>query len=130
MSAKTNNKETVKLEDIKAKLILEKERVLSNLEFLSKKDANEVDGQSTSFPEFGDKPDENALEVEAYSNNLGSQEVLESALSDIEKALEKIENGTYGICKYCGKAIGEKRLEIRPTASSCVDCKTKLQETE
>ena len=100
------------------------------MEAFSKKDANEADGRSALFPEFGDKPDENAQEAGEYDAVIGKQEILEKSLNDIDKALDRIKNNTYGICKYCGNPIGEKRLEACPTAGSCVDCKTKLQETE
>lgn len=121
---------TLDLAKIKAELLLQKEQNLKNLEAISKKDVNQSDGQSAIFPEFGDKPDENAQEVAEFASILGSQENIEKNLADIEKALKKIENGTYGVCQYCGGEIGEKRLEVRPTASSCVACKTKLQEAE
>lgn len=80
------------------------------------------------MPDYGTENDENAQEVEQYTTNLEADKVLEKTLEDINSALKNIENGTYGICKYCGKEIEEKRLLIRPFSSSCVDCKTKLQQ--
>jgi DnaK suppressor protein len=82
------------------------------------------------FPEYGDKPDENVQEISDYSTNVATEKVFEKSLEDVDKALERIEKGTYGICKYCGNPIGEKRLMARPTASSCIKCKTELQENE
>lgn len=46
----------------------------------------------------------------------------EQVLSEIEAALARIEDGTYGICTNCGKPIGEERLEAYPWASLCIDC--------
>lgn len=40
----------------------------------------------------------------------------------IQSALERIENGTYGVCESCGEDIGKARLEAIPEATSCVDC--------
>jgi DnaK suppressor protein len=51
---------------------------------------------------------------------------LEDELNDTIKALKAIESGKYGICKYCGKPIDEKRLIARPTSSSCIECKKTL----
>lgn len=130
MSMDTNKKEKLDLEKIKASLLLEKKQALESLEAISQKDANQLDGQSSIFPEFGDKADENAQEVAEFTTMIGSQENIEKKIADIDKALARIEAGTYGICKYCGSEIGEKRLAVRPTASSCVACKTKLQESE
>jgi RNA polymerase-binding protein DksA len=82
------------------------------------------------FPEYGDKPDENAQEISDYTTNIATEKVLEKTLEDINKALERIEKGTYGICKYCGREIDQKRLVARPVASSCIACKTELQEND
>ena len=45
-------------------------------------------------------------------------------LYHLEQALERIENGTYGICRECGKPISEARLEAVPHASMCIECKS------
>lgn len=79
------------------------------------------------FPEYGDKADENAQEIENYTTNLATDKVLESTLRDINSSLDRIEKGTYGICKYCNEQIGKKRMLARPVASACIPCKTKLQ---
>ena len=42
----------------------------------------------------------------------------------IDEALERIDSGEFGICESCGAEIGDKRLEARPTATLCIDCKT------
>ncbi|MCL5985934.1 MAG: TraR/DksA C4-type zinc finger protein [Actinobacteria bacterium] len=48
---------------------------------------------------------------------------LKVLISRIDKALEKIENGTYGICEICGKDIGYERLKAIPFVDLCIDCK-------
>jgi DnaK suppressor protein len=48
-------------------------------------------------------------------------------LQEVDEALDRIENGTYGICEECGESIGLKRLEVRPIAKYCVPCKTKQE---
>ncbi len=48
-------------------------------------------------------------------------------LREVDEALDRIENGTYGICEECGGPIGIKRLEARPVAKYCVPCLTKLE---
>jgi len=49
-------------------------------------------------------------------------------IGKIRDALERIENGTYGICEECGEEISEARLKVRPVTTYCIDCK-KRQET-
>lgn len=109
------------IKKIKEDLIAERVEIL--------KEVSEITDSSDNvkFPEFGDKLDENAQEIDEYTTNLATDKVLESSLRDIDKALERIENKTYGICKYCHKPINPKRLLARPVASACVECKTKLQ---
>jgi len=117
---KKNNLNKKTIEEIKEKLLQEKKQILEDLKDISEDD-------QVKFPDLGDKNDENAQEVSEYETNLVKDKVLESALKDIDSALERIEKGDYGICKYCHEEIGEKRLLARPVASACIDCKTKLQ---
>ena len=51
-------------------------------------------------------------------------------LQEVDEALDRIENGTYGVCEECGGPIGLKRLEVRPIAKYCVPCKTKLEKSK
>jgi DnaK suppressor protein len=48
-------------------------------------------------------------------------------LQEVDESLDRIGNGTYGICEECGEPIGLKRLEVRPVAKYCVPCKTKME---
>ncbi len=48
-------------------------------------------------------------------------------LKDVDESLDRIENGTYGICEECGEPIGLKRLEVKPVAKYCVPCLTKIE---
>lgn len=114
------NKET--LAKIKQALLEERTRVMNELNRIADNGENRA-----KFPDFGDKQDENVLEIDQYSTNLATEKVLESSLRDIDNALARIKDGTYGICKYCKKEIDEKRLLARPVASACIDCKNKLQ---
>ncbi|MFZ4648521.1 MAG: TraR/DksA family transcriptional regulator [Patescibacteria group bacterium] len=115
---------------IEKDLIAQKKQILDDLQDISGTDSHEADNVGAKFPEYGDKADENAQEISDYTTNLATEKVLESALKDITSTLERIKKGTYGICKYCGKPIAPKRLIARPTASSCVECKTELQDNE
>lgn len=117
------SKETI--ETIKKDLLARKEKLEQELKEISEGGSN---GQ-VKFPDYGDKVDESAQEIDEYSTNLATEKVLEKTLRDINNALDRIAKGTYGICKYCGEPINEKRLLARPVASACVKCKTKLQST-
>ena len=51
-------------------------------------------------------------------------------LVEVQQALARIENGTYGICSNCGQPIPEKRLEAIPWATLCVNCESNLVSEE
>jgi DnaK suppressor protein len=48
----------------------------------------------------------------------------------VKEALDRIDNGTFGICDSCGKPISEKRLMARPVTTQCIDCKTEEEKKE
>jgi RNA polymerase-binding protein DksA len=112
---------------IKAELLERRSQILSDLDEIVDVDEVGKTTQKVKFPEYGDKLDENAQEIDDYTTNLATDKVLESTVRDIDSALKRIEEGTYGVCKYCQKPIAKKRMLARPVASACVECKTKLQ---
>ena len=63
-----------------------------------------------------------------FSHHLCSREKLH--MRKIERSLQDIEEGVYGLCEQCGEDISLKRLKARPTARYCIDCKTQLEKTE
>ena len=80
---------------------------------------------------------EDETEEETYDNHLADsatatlnreidytlEENSEHVLAAIEEALSRIEQGTFGTCVRCGRAIAEERLEAIPYATRCIDCK-------
>jgi RNA polymerase-binding protein DksA len=116
------------LEKIRLDLEERKKKILADFGDIAKKENdNDPDDFKATFPEYGDKPDENAQEIAEYTTNLAEEDMLEKTLRDIDAALERIKKGTYGICKHCNKPIDPRRLMAQPTAGACIDCKTKLQ---
>jgi RNA polymerase-binding protein DksA len=55
---------------------------------------------------------------------------VETRLNEIDLALKRLENGTYGVCSDCGTSIQMERLEIMPTVSLCIDCQKQHDETQ
>ncbi|MBI5221718.1 MAG: TraR/DksA C4-type zinc finger protein [Candidatus Magasanikbacteria bacterium] len=120
--AKSNfNKEF--LDKIKTTLLEEKDRLEKELARFSKRNPHTSDSYDSTFPEYGDKDDENAAEVAEYAAEVPLEESFEKTLRDTIIALKRLEEGGYGVCKYCKKPIEEKRLLARPTSSACVSCK-------
>ena len=108
------------LNNIKEKLLERKAKLKTQLNTFAEKDPRQEDNYNSDFPEFGDKEDENAAEVAVFESNLSLEDTLEQSLEMINRALQKIENGAYGLCEKCGETINEERLKIMPTATKCV----------
>ncbi len=111
------------LTKIKTLLIQEKETLEKELGSFSKKNTRVSGDYNSNFPEYGDKDDENAAEVAEYAAEIPLEESFEKTLRDNNQAIKRLDDGTYGICKYCKKLIDEKRLLARPTSNACVSCK-------
>src|SRR3990167_711616 len=93
------------LAEIKAKLLEEKERLENELPKFTKKNPHIADDFDATFPDYGNEEDDNAREVAQYTANKPLEMTLERTLRDVNKALERIEKGSYGICKYCQQPI-------------------------
>lgn len=59
------------------------------------------------------------------TERLGLVDTLKSQLDEVDMALERIQDGTYGVCAQCGNEIPAARLEARPESILCVDCKSR-----
>ena len=83
------------------------------------------DGDLTGDVDYGDGFADAAAATAERSEVLGIVENLKKLLADVDQALAKVADGTYGLCKSCGKEIGAARMEFRPTSRYCVDCKSR-----
>lgn len=113
--------------EMKQRLEEDKTRLERDLLDIGHKDPKRPGHFEANYPESGsNSDDDNAMEIAEFSDDLSLEAKLEAELRDVTKALESIEKGKYGICKYCEKEIDRKRLEARPTSSSCISCKKAL----
>lgn len=69
-------------------------------------------------------PSDRASQEEEFSLELRARDRERKLIKKINKTLELIEKDDYGFCEECGVEIGIRRLEARPTANLCIDCKT------
>lgn len=108
------------MEEMKSRLFDEKNRLESSLGRFAKK--TEVSGDyETTFEDIGPDADENASEVEMYADNIALEDNLEGQLDEVSAALARMEAGTYGACRVCGKDIEEGRLRAFPAADDCME---------
>ena len=103
------------LEDMKSKIMTDVEQTLS-----------EMTSQSGNIPDPNDR-----ATVESDRNfELRIRDRERKLMNKVEEALVRIDEGEYGICESCGEDISVKRLEARPVAKYCIDCKTKQEQRE
>lgn len=111
------------LERFKIILLEEKRRILNDIEKLVK-ESNELGKDGTM--DIGDE----ASDLSNRQLLLSLNEADREKLLEIDEALERIEEGTYGICEECGEPISIRRLEVKPTAIYCVECKSRLEKLQ
>ncbi len=103
-------------------LLKEKDRICKNLghsrEMLTKGEK----GIPTHIADHGTDEFEKGLEI-----NLSDAEL--KTINNIREALEKIDNGTFGICDGCGKPISKSRLDILPYAKFCITCQNEKEKS-
>lgn len=80
---------------------------------------NHMRDESSAFPD----PNDRATQEEEFSLELRTRDRERKLLKKINEALTQIESGDYGYCEACGVEIGLLRMQARPTATLCIDCK-------
>ena len=81
---------------------------------------NTMQDENTALPDVNDR----ATQEEEFAIELRTRDRERKLIRKIEQSIEAIKNDDYGFCETCGIEIGLRRLEARPTATLCIDCKT------
>jgi DnaK suppressor protein len=110
-----------KIQEIKRILVAQRKALLDEAE----EALNALPGQ-TVFPDLGDQATAEA-ERSLMLRLRGRDRML---LKKIENAIERIEQGIFGICEKCGSEIDMRRLEARPVTTLCIECKIQQEEEE
>ena len=76
--------------------------------------------EAANFPD----PNDRATQESEFTMELRTRDRERKLIKKIDESLQDLENGEYGYCEECGIEIGVKRLEARPTATLCIDCKS------
>lgn len=109
------------MDDIRSTLTSERDELVQQLDELGATDK----GNLRSDVRFSDSFADAGAATAERSEVIGIVRSLARRVKMIDRALAKIEEGTYGICDRCGKPIPDARLEARPESVFCVDCKTR-----
>lgn len=99
------------------KILLEWKRQLMEE---TERTVHHMQDEAANFPD----PNDRATQEEEFSLELRTRDRERKLVKKINEALARIETGEYGYCEACGVEIGIRRLEARPTATLCIDCKT------
>ena len=81
---------------------------------------NNLKDEMANYPDPADR----ASQEEEFSLELKTRDRERKLIRKIESTMDLIDQDDYGYCESCGIEIGIKRLEARPTATKCIDCKT------
>tara|TARA_B110000503_G_scaffold37745_3_gene61755 strand:+ start:15688 stop:16158 length:471 start_codon:yes stop_codon:yes gene_type:complete len=81
---------------------------------------NHMKDEAANFPDPADR----ATQEEEFSLELRTRDRERKLIKKIDSTMELIDSNDYGYCEACGVEIGIQRLEARPTATQCIDCKT------
>jgi RNA polymerase-binding protein DksA len=105
-------------------LVEERQRVLDAISYLHEETPGSLADETEEIVGSADNhPAETASATLDREIDYTLEENSEHVLAEIEGALQRIESGTYGICRTCGQPISEERLEAIPYATQCIDCK-------
>lgn len=86
---------------------------------------SDENGDLSSDLDFGDGFADAAAVTSERTEVIGIVESIKKQLDDVNEAVTKLDDGTYGTCHSCGKEIGAARMEARPSSLYCMDCQTR-----
>ena len=119
-------KRKLDLEKYQQTLLAKREQIKENIQRLegesSGRDRLSRETAKQDFEGGGDA----ALEAMERSQSAAMIGNLHDMLTSIDEALQKIEDGTYGICQWCDKNIPKKRLDALPEATMCTECRNHM----
>ena len=118
---------SVDTESFRQRLVEERQRVLDAIDNIHAENPGSI-GEETEELGFHDNH-LGDIATATFDREMAStlEENSTHVLTEIDGALGRIENGTYGVCQRCGNSIGEERLEALPWATLCIDCKRKQE---
>lgn len=104
------------LQHFRTLLLAWKEELMSEAE----RTKDYINEETNAMADINDR----ATQEEEFALALRTRDRERKLIRKIDKSIAEIDTGDYGYCETCGTEIGLKRLEARPTATQCIDCKT------
>jgi len=116
--------------------VLDEKRMERNKKWLEEKRARlqedlghmETAGEQVERPGLGTHMADQGSEVFEQAKSLAVRQQLQRTLELINRALDKMANGTYGVCERCQEGIDPARLKAQPHATLCMSCQVRLEQ--
>lgn len=103
-------------DQVKSLLDNRREALLAELERLT------APPSSAASVSFGKRVGDGTTEAVERLATTATARSIAASITEIDRALQRLDTGEYGTCEVCGGVIPELRLEVRPAANTCVDC--------
>lgn len=110
-------------ERLKQTLLEEHRRVTEAIEYLHDENPGSIKDEESDDTASENHPADSASVTLDREIDYTLEENSEHVLVEIDGALQRIEDGTFGLCQSCGSPIAPERLEARPWARQCIDCR-------
>ena len=117
-----------RLAELHHRLEQDRDDLRARIEQIENEEVHAENQYDPEFSGYGNHMAETGTEIYEQERNLSVEQSLRQQLADVEHALSKYAEGTYGICDNCGKEIMPERLQALPQAALCINCKSQ-QET-
>lgn len=114
--------DTEKIEYFRAILNEEMKNLLGEAD----KTVTEMNSEAANFPD----PTDRATQESDRNFELRIRDRERKLMNKVKEALERLDNGEFGICEECGEEISEARLKARPVTTLCIDCKMEAEKRE
>lgn len=119
---------TVDQQDVfRDRLTQERTRIQTELASLDAEVAVLGKDQQTEGGSTGNHMADGATDIAEQDRDMALIGTLQERMREVDQALDRLRQGTYGACEHCGKSIPTERLEVRPFSILCVDCQSKAE---
>jgi RNA polymerase-binding protein DksA len=115
---------TIDTEHFRKRLLDERTRVQEAIEYLHEENPGSIEDETQEIPSDNHPADFATVTVDREIDYT-LEENEERLLAAIDAALTRIDDGTFGTCRTCGRPIDPERLEALPYTTQCIDCKRK-----
>ena len=120
---------SIDTERFRRTLLEERERVAHAIEYLHEENPGSLEDETGELVSGSadNHPGDTATATLDREIDYTLEDNAEHVLGEIDAALARIEQGTFGVCATCGRDIAEARLEALPYATQCIDCKRRAE---